>query len=232
MQEGGKINRESVSCSPINYFKQFAEANFGFSKLGKEKCIMTNLEFTLDSREVATMVEKEHKHLIRDIRTYMEQMEEVNKKAFEEGKGAEPKIGLSDFFKEFSYKDSTGRTLPCYLITKKGCEFIAHKLTGIKGTEFTVRYINRFHEMEEALKGEQNIYKIKDTSLGELTSFVREMDKVMRDQNSHPSDIAEAFQEVCGQFGIRLPKNFVREPKVIEPNYFTSFDAIMAKEEE
>lgn len=79
---------------------------------------------------------------------------------------------------------------------------------------------------------EQNIYKIKDTSLGELTSFVREMDKVMRDQNSHPSDIAEAFQEVCGQFGIRLPKNFVREPKVIEPNYFTSFDAIMAKEEE
>lgn len=193
---------------------------------------MTNLEFTLDSREVATMVEKEHKHLIRDIRTYMEQMEEVNKKAFEEGKGAEPKIGLSDFFKEFSYKDSTGRTLPCYLITKKGCEFIAHKLTGIKGTEFTVRYINRFHEMEEALKGEQNIYKIKDTSLGELTSFVREMDKVMRDQNSHPSDIAEAFQEVCGQFGIRLPKNFVREPKVIEPNYFTSFDAIMAKEEE
>lgn len=38
--------------------------------------------------------------------------------------------------------------MPCYLVTKKGCEFIAHKLTGVKGTEFTAKYINRFHEME------------------------------------------------------------------------------------
>lgn len=60
----------------------------------------------------------------------------------------------------------------------------------------------------------QNIYKIKDTSLGEITSFVREMDKVMRDQDSHPSDIAEAFKDVCEQFGIRLPKNFVKEPMI------------------
>lgn len=25
----------------------------------------------------------------------------------------------------------------CYNVTKKGCEFIAHKLTGVKGTEFS-----------------------------------------------------------------------------------------------
>ena len=41
---------------------------------------------------------------------------------------------------------------PCYLVTKKGCEFIAHKLTGVKGTEFTAKYINRFHEMEERIQ--------------------------------------------------------------------------------
>lgn len=57
-------------------------------------------------------------------------------------------IAVSDFFRESQYKDSTGRTLPCYCITKKGYEFIAHKLTGTKGTEFTARYINKFHEME------------------------------------------------------------------------------------
>lgn len=73
---------------------------------------------------------------------------------------------------------------------------------------------------------DQNIYKVKDTSLGEITSFVREMDKVMRDQNSHPSDIAEAFKEVCGQFGITLPKNFVRKPQVIETNYFLPLSEI------
>ena len=187
---------------------------------------MNKLEIVLDSREVAVMVEKEHKNLIRDIRTYIEQIDEANKKAFEEGRGAGRKIEPGDFFKESSYLDANNQSRPCYQVTKKGCEFIANKLTGVKGTEFTARYINRFHEMEDALEGERNIYKVKDTSLGEITSFVREMDKVMRDQNSHPSDIAEAFKEVCGQFGIKLPKNFVREPQTIETNYFLPFSEI------
>ena len=34
---------------------------------------------------------------------------------------------------------------------KEGCEFIAHKLTGIKGTEFTAKYIDRFHTMEQII---------------------------------------------------------------------------------
>ncbi len=67
---------------------------------------------------------------------------------------------------------------------------------------------------------EPNVYKVKDTSLGEITSFVREMDKVMRDQNSHPSDIADAFKCICTQFGVRLPDNFVREPAAVEPVHF------------
>ena len=49
-------------------------------------------------------------------------------------------------------RDKSNRQKPCYLVTKKGCEFIAHKLTGVKGTEFTAKYINRFHEMEDTIK--------------------------------------------------------------------------------
>ena len=45
---------------------------------------MNKLEIVLDSREVAAMVDKEHSKLLRDIRTYIEQMDEANKKAFEE----------------------------------------------------------------------------------------------------------------------------------------------------
>ncbi len=96
------------------------------------------LEQTLDSREVAEMVGKDHAMLLRDLRRYDKQFTECN-------------LAVSEFFKKSEYKDSTGRTLPCYLVTKKGCEFIAHKLTGKKGTEFTARYINRFHEMETEL---------------------------------------------------------------------------------
>lgn len=105
---------------------------------------MNNLQIlTLDSREVAQMLPKRHDHLVRDIAKYSEYL-------------TDPKIGVSEFWQESSYKDITGRTLKCYLITKKGCEFIAHKMTGRKGALFTATYINRFHEMEELLKKREN----------------------------------------------------------------------------
>ena len=100
---------------------------------------MNNINrLTLDSREVAVMLEKEHNHLLRDISVYAKYLTET-------------KIGLSDFFQESTYKDITGRTLKKYQITKKGCEFLAHKQTGRKGSSFTASYISRFHEMEAQL---------------------------------------------------------------------------------
>lgn len=100
---------------------------------------MKQLEQRLDSREVAEMVGKEHKELLRDIRRYCEQL-------------GESKIALTDFFTESTYKTEQNKIMPCYLVSKKGCEFIAHKLTGVKGTEFTAKYINRFHDMEEVIQ--------------------------------------------------------------------------------
>ncbi len=97
---------------------------------------MIQIEQTITSVEVAEMVNKRHADLIRDVRRYIEQLNENN-------------IAFVEFFTESTYKDSKGETRPCYNVTKKGCEFIAHKLTGTKGTEFTARYINRFHDMEE-----------------------------------------------------------------------------------
>ena len=86
---------------------------------------MNNLEQKyIDSREVAEMVGKEHKELLRDIRRYCEQL-------------AESKIALGDFFSESTYTDANNQRRPCYLVSKKGCEFIAHKLTEVKGTEFS-----------------------------------------------------------------------------------------------
>ena len=79
--------------------------------------------------EAAEWCGKEHAKLLRDIRKYTEQL-------------GEAKIGFTDFFKESTYVTDQNKTLPCFLVTKKGCEFIAHKMTGQKGTEFTARYIN------------------------------------------------------------------------------------------
>lgn len=72
-------------------------------------------------------------------------------------------------------------------------------------------------------------YRLKDATLPEVsgllhevTGFLREMDKVMRAQNSHPSDIAQEFKSICGQFGIvELSERFVKEPAAVEPVCFT-----------
>lgn len=95
-------------------------------------------KYVANSVQVAQMIGKEHKHLLRDIKGYIIILTESN-------------FGLSDFFIPSTYVDSTGRTLPCYLITKKGCELIAHKLTGKKGVQFTAAYVIMFEQMENAL---------------------------------------------------------------------------------
>ena len=152
---------------------------------------------TITSIEVSQMVGKDHSKLLRDIRKYSEQL-------------AEAKIGLGDFFSESTYLDSNNQSRPCYLVTKKGCEFIAHKLTGQKGTEFTARYINRFHDMENIIH--QKVYETKATSLGEVASYAKEMDRRMEKQGSEPWKICEAFKMVSEQFGIVLPTDFIKVP--------------------
>ena len=99
------------------------------------------IEQTIPSTEVAEMVEMEHKYLMRNMRRFSDEMV-----------GA--KISPTDFWQDSTYTDSQNKERPCYLVTKKGCEFIAHKMTGAKGTVFTARYINRFHDMENALKSQ------------------------------------------------------------------------------
>lgn len=99
---------------------------------------------TLDSREVAEMVEKNHKDLLRDIRGYIEIMQEADEIS-------QRKIAPSDFFIESTF-ENRGKQYPCFLVTKKGCEFIANKLTGEKGTKFTALYVTRFNIMEEREK--------------------------------------------------------------------------------
>lgn len=108
---------------------------------------MEQLEQTLTSLEVAEMMNKKHYDLMRDIRRYSVQMDKANENA-----RGESKIAFSDFFTESTYQTEQGKVLPCYKITKKGCEFIAHKMTGVKGTAFTARYINRFHDMEKKIE--------------------------------------------------------------------------------
>ena len=124
---------------------------------------MKQIEQTITSIEVAEMVEKTHANLLKDIRRYCKQLGEVN-------------IDFSDFFKESTYCTEQKKELPCYDVTKKGCEFIAHKLTGVKGTAFTARYINRFHDMEETIKQSQAVLPKNDDPFADCYISKQQLD--------------------------------------------------------
>ena len=93
----------------------------------------------IDSRDVAEMVDREHSDLLKTIRVYGEYL----------GLG---EISQSEFFIESSYQNAQNRPMPCYLITKKGCDMIANKMTGKKGVLFTAAYVDAFEKMRTQLQ--------------------------------------------------------------------------------
>ena len=93
-----------------------------------------------DSREVAEIVDKRHADLCRDIERYINTI------------STNAKLRSLDFFTESSYIDKKGESRKCYLLTKKGCDMVANKMTGEKGILFTATYIEKFYAMEQELK--------------------------------------------------------------------------------
>lgn len=154
------------------------------------------IEQTLDSREVAEMVGKQHKNLLADVRGYAEELGRLN-------------FQPSDFFRESTYKTDRGKEYPCYLVTKKGCEFIAHKLTGIKGTEFTARYINRFHDMEETIREgiSQKPDKPKKEKLPSVNMMVKNIREALHDAGVDSKYIAAEVVRLYSDSGypVKVP---------------------------
>jgi len=101
--------------------------------------INRNGQLLIDSREVATMTGKQHKDLLENIRGYIRHLTSGNFRPL-------------DFFIESSYQDGKGEIRPCYLLTRKGCDMVANKMTGEKGVLFTAAYVSKFEEMESQLR--------------------------------------------------------------------------------
>lgn len=135
--------------------------------------IIINKIETVTSIEVALMTGKEHSQLLKDIRRYINQLGKVN-------------FDFSDFFQESTYISEQNKELPCFNVTRKGCEFIANKLTGQKGTEFTARYVNRFHELEES-----NVTNSLITALNTISKSITTLCNTQTDINNRLSKLEE-----------------------------------------
>lgn len=126
---------------------------------------------TINSREVAEMVGKEHKKLLRDIKKYADILNGAN-------------FGLVDFFIESTYVDAKGETRPCYEITRKGCDMVANKMTGQKGILFTAAYVTKFEEMEKEIAMKQfNLPTTYKEALLALVAAEEEKELLIADNN-------------------------------------------------
>ena len=127
---------------------------------------------TLDSREVAEMVDMEHKLLLRKIYGSKDRngyITILSKNQMEPAK----------YFIESTYIDAQGKERKNCQITKIGCELIAHKITGEKGILFTARYVEKFHAMEEQLQEATIALKVKglENQVKKLEEVNKELEK-------------------------------------------------------
>lgn len=99
---------------------------------------MNRLPRNISSLEVAEMVERRHDQVLRDINNIKGQLGDHT--------------SVESYFIESSYTNSQNKELPSFLLTKKGCELYGTRMTGEKGTQFAVKYIERFNEMEQQQK--------------------------------------------------------------------------------
>lgn len=215
---------------------------------------MTTQELTLDSREVAKMIGKEHKHLMRDIAKYVSVIDKNNQSDFnqpnfgpveeddfnglnfelvedEEDIGGQAGKSLEYFIPSF-YTDKKGEMRSCYLCTKKGCDLIANKLTGDKGIRFTVEYIERFEEMTKQLQ-QFNPYAATRQTIGDVARFLHEVRLISKEGGISLAKSMQSATEYLQAKGGEplsncLAKMLLEKENAQQERQLTLFDAVDA----
>lgn len=172
------------------------------------KVININGQLLTDSRDVADMVDKRHSDLLRSIDGYVDIL-------------LNAKLRSADFFVESSYEDTTGRTLPCYHLTKKGCDMVANKLTGKKGVVFTAMYVTKFEEMEKQLFNlNQPSYTIDDPIQRAERWIIEQKEKQqLKLQNAQKEQIINELQPKATYYDLVLQNKSLLSVSKIAKDY-------------
>lgn len=106
------------------------------------------------SRVVAEQFGKQHKNILRDIEALISQLRsEPSTSSTESRFGLSTAAFAEENFLLTTYRDSTGRELPMYLLTRDGFTLLAMGFTGARAVQFKVAYINAFNRMERLISG-------------------------------------------------------------------------------
>lgn len=166
----------------------------------------------VDSRDIAVMVDRDHKELLKSIRLYAQYLEEGE-------------VPPDDFFIESTYISNNNQEQPNFLITKKGCDLIANKMIGKKCVLFTAAYVSAFERMKkqipQALSPAQliaaqaqllvDMEKRMDEVQGQTRALEAKVDTAMkafsRPAEDHwRTDMDEAVKTLCADMKWSLPR--------------------------
>ena len=92
-------------------------------------------QIVVSSRQIAKNFNKMHKHVLTAIKNLVSSAEKS-----------------SQWFKESSYKDISGKTNIEYLVNRDGFTLLAMGFTGKEALQWKLKYIAAFNEMEEKLR--------------------------------------------------------------------------------
>lgn len=154
------------------------------------------------SRAVAEQFGKNHKEVLRaidNLLTDLNAQDDTNIKEF-----TERNFALSD------YRDSTGRELPEYLLTRDGFTLLAMGFTGAKALTFKVAYINAFNHMEQLLRG-----GITSSALKNIEERLQALEKTAGEGRSDAVDkvaqtYLDALKEAIKSGKYTIEKRFAR----------------------
>lgn len=104
----------------------------------------------VSSRDVAKVFDKLHKNVIKELEKILTEQS--------------AKIG-ADIVKS-SYLDDLGRTYKQYLLTKKGLNLYLFNIQGYN--DYKIAFIEKFEEMEQALRNNQPAFKVPTTMVEAL----------------------------------------------------------------
>lgn len=146
----GKVKPSQLSLGKVKSFLNYAYLNKTIQDIN-------GIEY-VTSMQVAEWIGKRHRDLLRDIRNIIDglnKLDEQEKRGLHKNTHPHQNIDITVFTPKLYFIESTythpqnKMTLPCFLVSFKGCEMIANKMNGIKQLKFTALYIDEFHKLAD-----------------------------------------------------------------------------------
>lgn len=161
----------------------------------------TTKEVTITTLEIAEMMETEHWQILRKLEGQEKEGKHI--KGYVEILG-DNEIVVTDFFIKSTYRTEQNKEMPCYKVTKLGCDFLANKFTGEKGILFTARYVKRFHEMEKNIS-ERKLDIKEIPTLTQATEAAKLIKETYEQAGVDVRYIAVSVNSIYKEAGVDLP---------------------------